>query len=59
MTTRPDRKPTTDHSMDTTKVQLGESMNLLGLPTVIWARVVEGAEMIQRHLYHQSPCQHG
>ena len=39
-----------DQAMDTTRVQLGESMGVMGVSV--------GAEITQRQLHHQNPPQH-
>lgn len=50
------RKPT----IDTTKVQLGETMSLIGVTyRYIGKGLLRGIEMTQRQLHHQGPPQHG
>ena len=48
----PDRKPMTDQSMDTTKVQLGKPLTLIGV-TYGYGWEVTRAEMPWRRLHHK------
>lgn len=56
----PPTESMTVSSIDTTEVQLGESMSCIGIACGNTAEgLFTGAEMIQRQLHHRSPPQYG
>jgi hypothetical protein len=55
----PNREAMIDRSTDTTKVQRGEPMSLIGVTyRNMGEGLLPGAEMTQRQPHHQSPPQH-
>lgn len=56
----PNRDPNTDKSTDTTKVQVGELMNFIGVAYKrVGKEILIEAAMNQGQLYHQSLPYHG